>query len=922
MKKLLISALCAIASISLANAASITPATPSTDEESGCFLISSAEELYGFAEYVNAEKEHRSACAKLTKNITVNEDVFDSTGKLTTDTEDLAVWTPIKNYCGEFDGQGKTISGLYIDAKDSVGLFRDLNPGTEDQPTVVKNVGVVDSYFKGGSFAGSIAGLVRSNAYVTLESVYSNSTVVADTSGGLIGFIKSSTVTISNSYFKGDVDGDDFAAGLVGYAAGSISISNSYTTGSVSSDNTVGALVAHLKSDAKSTIKNTYILDSFKEKNADASAKGAIKATSSEFKNGTVALKLREYKDKSVWGQDVKKSSSPTLSGEIKNATVSNLTFNTYEGDKTEYAPKYIEGVETTLPTPTRTGYTFKGWYESDEFKGDAIEKISKDSKGNLTFYAKWAVVQCTVKLSVNDTTMGSVSGAGKVDCGSKVTIKATAKSGFKFSKWNDDNSTAERSITVKSDTSFKATFKAVSSSSSAKSSSSSAKSSSSKKVSSSSAKSSSSKKVSSSSAKSSSSKKVSSSSAKSSSSKAVSSSSKKSIKDIKLVTIKPETPDTSNGCYQIGTVEELYGFAAIVNGTDGKKKNNSACGELTSSIVVNKNVLDIHDELNLDRDELIPWNPIMDFKGSFDGHSYKIYGLYFNNNEKDSVGFFGVVTGGSEEEPVVIKNFGIKDSYFNGDNFVGGIVGAVVDANVKFTQIFNSATIEGYNYVGGLIGGGVIDTKNDTLASYSMAISNAYNSGTLKSLFTVGGLIGVVGESVSIINAYNYGSFKGSEHEDVLIGYNFVGISVSLLNTFYPDIFNSRYGGEPMDPDDFENGTLLKQLKGFNRKGVEGKAWNKVQGSDLPGFPSLDDEEIADAITTARISSNLNIAIHGLNMQIAGTNSGTKFFIADVQGHAICSGTTSFNGIAVKLPHAGAYIVRVGNEVKSITVK
>ena len=60
---------------------------------------------------------------------------------------------------------------------------------------------------------------------------------------------------------------------------------------------------------------------------------------------------------------------------------------------------------------------------------------------------------------------------------------------------------------------------------------------------------------------------------------------------------IEPAVPSQSlNGCYQISTAEELYGFAEIVNGHDSTAANTSACGELTKDIVVNKNVLNKWD--------------------------------------------------------------------------------------------------------------------------------------------------------------------------------------------------------------------------------------------------------------------------------------------------------------------------------------
>lgn len=38
----------------------------------------------------------------------------------------------------------------------------------------------------------------------------------------------------------------------------------------------------------------------------------------------------------------------------------------------------------------TRTGYTFKGWYEDSSFSGSDVTEISSAETGDKTFYAKW----------------------------------------------------------------------------------------------------------------------------------------------------------------------------------------------------------------------------------------------------------------------------------------------------------------------------------------------------------------------------------------------------------------------------------------------------------------------------------------------------------------------------------------------------
>ena len=53
---------------------------------------------------------------------------------------------------------------------------------------------------------------------------------------------------------------------------------------------------------------------------------------------------------------------------------------------------------------------------------------------------------------------------------------------------------------------------------------------------------------------------------------------------------VNPIAPVVKNGCYTISTADELYGFAAIVNGTlkDGRAAESSACGKLANDILAN----------------------------------------------------------------------------------------------------------------------------------------------------------------------------------------------------------------------------------------------------------------------------------------------------------------------------------------------
>ena len=57
------------------------------------------------------------------------------------------------------------------------------------------------------------------------------------------------------------------------------------------------------------------------------------------------------------------------------------------------------EGTEQSLPTPTREGYVFEGWYTTADFSGEPVTSIL--AKADATYYAKWAQVHL-LTLEVN----------------------------------------------------------------------------------------------------------------------------------------------------------------------------------------------------------------------------------------------------------------------------------------------------------------------------------------------------------------------------------------------------------------------------------------------------------------------------------------------------------------------------------------
>ena len=235
------------------------------------YEIGTAEELYWFANEVNSGKTKINAV--LTNDITVNADLLsnfqytDFDGRVV-NSSDFKVWKSIAinhPYEGIFDGQHHTISGIF--GKDSDGLF-----GNISSDGVVKNVGVMDSYFEdeGGlcghncgviencyytgivSGVGSMGGICGENYYGgkiincrNTGSIIFDSLTQSGTAGGSVGGICGENYegTIMNCYNTGKISGKRREGGVTGILnVGGVCglnerdaiIKNCYNTGTVS----------------------------------------------------------------------------------------------------------------------------------------------------------------------------------------------------------------------------------------------------------------------------------------------------------------------------------------------------------------------------------------------------------------------------------------------------------------------------------------------------------------------------------------------------------------------------------------------------------------------------------------------------------------------------------------------------------------
>ena len=208
-------------------------------------------------------------------------------------------WEPIGKYDygyqygGTFDGNGKTITNLYINAsQNNVGLFGCTSEGTIKNLTFeyanVTNTGVFTGILvgypdasnlrnikisntcqiKGGKETGGIAGDFNGNAYncvnyatvqgnnrvgglfgycsvenssITTCANYGNVTATSTDAGGLVGYFISGTIQDCANY--GDVKGTERVAGMAGYVSKG-KIQNVFNYGNISATNSTDAGMA------------------------------------------------------------------------------------------------------------------------------------------------------------------------------------------------------------------------------------------------------------------------------------------------------------------------------------------------------------------------------------------------------------------------------------------------------------------------------------------------------------------------------------------------------------------------------------------------------------------------------------------------------------------------------------------------------
>jgi uncharacterized repeat protein (TIGR02543 family) len=89
-----------------------------------------------------------------------------------------------------------------------------------------------------------------------------------------------------------------------------------------------------------------------------------------------------------------------------------------------------------TLSAPSRTGYTFGGWYDNAGFTGSAVTTIPTGSTGNKTFYAKWTAAHYTITYILNNGTNAMENPASYTTESPAISLAAPSRTGYTFGGW------------------------------------------------------------------------------------------------------------------------------------------------------------------------------------------------------------------------------------------------------------------------------------------------------------------------------------------------------------------------------------------------------------------------------------------------------------------------------------------------------
>ena len=302
-------------------------------------------------------------------------------------------WMPIGNlnnrFQGQFNGGGKTVSGLYINSTSSrIGLFGHVAEGA-----VVQNLGVVNVNVKGSTDVGGVAGQVNG----TVKNCYATGSVNGTNYvGGVAGLVNGGTV--QNCYATADVSGTNHVGGVAGRISSGSTVENCYATADVSGTNHVGGVVGSV---AGGTVKSCAALNP------------SVSGTSNVGRviGGSAGTNNYAYSGMDCTGSD----GTSKTAAQIAAAGFFETLFN--NDSAWTYATGFLPGFGAAVPMPahllTGTANPFDGGTGASDnaYQISTAEQLAwlagKVNAGDTDYNAKYYKLTADIDLSAYSTGAG-----------------------------------------------------------------------------------------------------------------------------------------------------------------------------------------------------------------------------------------------------------------------------------------------------------------------------------------------------------------------------------------------------------------------------------------------------------------------------------------------------------------------------------
>ena len=133
---------------------------------------------------------------------------------------------------------------------------------------------------------------------------------------------------------------------------------------------------------------------------------------------------------------NLNKASDHTLTAKFTLITYG-ITYHGVEANEHSNPAQYSTETAVALAAPGgRIGYTFGGWYASEDFAGDPVVRIDKGESGEKVFYAKWTEKTYTVIFQANNGTADDITES--ILYTGSLPENTFTYAGYSFVEWTD----------------------------------------------------------------------------------------------------------------------------------------------------------------------------------------------------------------------------------------------------------------------------------------------------------------------------------------------------------------------------------------------------------------------------------------------------------------------------------------------------